>query len=126
MIGAVAPAEAVETPAPLLEEIDDGRQIGKSLDAVARLPAPARARPARVALLAIGAERDHVGAPLRAAARAERNVERKQDFVERSHEPPQAHEGANLIQNNAQPRVRTRLRQQSEGGDQACRMSRTS
>jgi len=39
-------------------------------------------RPARVALLAAGRERDDVGAPARAAAASERYVERKANLVE--------------------------------------------
>ena len=40
-------------------------------------------RPARVALLAPGAERDDLGLALRPARALERDVERKQDFVKR-------------------------------------------
>ena len=126
MVGAIAPAKAVEPAAPLLEEIDDVSEIGEGLDAIARLPAPPRARPARIAPFAVGAERHHIGAPFGPAARTERDIERKQDFVETGHEPPHAREGANLIQNNAPDGAAARLWPQSQGDDQACRMLRTS
>jgi len=45
--------------------------------AEAGIVAPARMCPARVALFGAGAERDHVGAPLRSARAFERDVERK-------------------------------------------------
>ena len=77
MVEPVAPAKPVEPPAPLLEKRDNLRQRVESLHAVARVVAAARMRPARIALLGAGAERDHIGAPLRSAGAFQRDVERK-------------------------------------------------
>ena len=48
----VLPAEPVQPPAPLLEEGDHRMDVVERLDAVARVVAPPRLRPAAVALLA--------------------------------------------------------------------------
>src|SRR4051794_11479307 len=82
MIEPVAPAEAMQLPAPLLEERHHRLQCLQRLDAIAGIIAPPRIRPARIALLAAGAERDKLGAPLRPARATQRDVEGKQDFVE--------------------------------------------
>src|SRR5882762_4365975 len=82
MIEPVAPAEAVELPAALLEERHHRLQRLQRLDAVAGVIAPPRIRPARIARLAPGPEGDELSAPLRPAGTAQRDVERKQDFVE--------------------------------------------
>ena len=66
-VAPVAPAEAVQAAAALLEEGDDGVQVVERLDAVAGVVAAARVGPAGVALLVAGAEHDDLGAPLRAA-----------------------------------------------------------
>ena len=88
MIEPVAPAKAVEPAAPLLEERHHLRQRVEILDAIACVVAAARMRPARVALLAAGAERDDLGLALRPARAFQRDVERKQDFVEGRHYIP--------------------------------------
>src|SRR5262245_3210529 len=85
MIEPVAPAEAVEAPTPLLEKCNNRRQCLKRLDAVARVIAAARMRPTRVALLAPRAERNNLGATLRPARAAQRDVEREQDLMEGGH-----------------------------------------
>src|SRR6266478_3223902 len=85
MIEPVAPAKAVELPAALLEERHHRLQRLQRLDAVAGIIAPPRIRPARIARLAPGAEADQLGAPLRPAGAAQRDVEREQDFVEGGH-----------------------------------------
>src|SRR3954469_1195657 len=82
MIEPVAPAKAMELPAALLEERHHRLQRLQRLDAVAGIIAPPRIRPARIALLAAGAERDKFGAPLRPARATQRDVEGKQNFVE--------------------------------------------
>ena len=82
MIEPVAPAKTVQPAAPLLEERHGGAERLQRLDAVARVVAPPRMRPAGVALLAAGAERDDLGAALRPARAFQRDVERKQDLVE--------------------------------------------
>src|SRR5882757_4761734 len=82
MIEPVAPAEAIELPAALLEERHHRLQRLQRLDAVAGIIAPPRIRPARIARLAPGPEADQFSAPLRPARTAQRNVERKEDFVE--------------------------------------------
>ena len=87
MVEPVAPAEAGQTPAPLLEEGDHLRQCVERLDAVAGVVAAPRMRPARVTLLASGAEHDDIGAPLGPASALQRNVEGKEDFVEGGHRP---------------------------------------
>src|SRR5690606_37608763 len=68
MVEPVAPAEAVEPAAPLLEEADNLRQCVERLDAIARVPAAARVRPAGVPLLAARADGDDLRAPFRPAA----------------------------------------------------------
>src|SRR5579875_2814518 len=85
MVEPVAPAEAVQTPAPFLEECDDLRQRVEGLHAITRVVAAPRMRPTRIALLAPGAEHDDVGAPLGPAGALQREIERKEDFVERGH-----------------------------------------
>ena len=45
-IGAVAPAEAIEHSAPLLEKVDHLTQRRETLDAIARVITPTRSRPA--------------------------------------------------------------------------------
>src|SRR4051812_15001763 len=82
MIEPVAPAKAMQLPAPLLEERHHRLQRGKRLDAVAGVIAPPRMRPARIARLAARAERHDLGAPLRPARALQRDVKRKQDFME--------------------------------------------
>ena len=74
VVEAVAPAEAVEPPALRLEEVAHGLELGEALHPVARLVLAAPVGPDRVALLGARAQRDDVGAPLGAAARAERHV----------------------------------------------------
>ena len=91
-VGVVAPAKAVEPPAPLLEEGDHRVQIVERLDAVAGVVAAARVRPAAVALLEARAEHDDIGAPLRPALRAARDVGRKADLVE-AHDTPRSGRG---------------------------------
>src|SRR6185295_5554300 len=86
MVEPVAPAKAVQAAAPLLEERDGGGERVERLDAITRIVAAARMRPARVALLAARAERDDLGLALRPARAFQRDVERKQDFVEVGHE----------------------------------------
>src|SRR4051794_34306238 len=88
MVEPVAPAKAIEPPAPLLEERDDLRQRVERLDAIAGVIAAARMRPARVALLRAGAERDDLGPALRSAGAFQRDAERKGDFVEGWHYRP--------------------------------------
>src|SRR5262249_40177720 len=63
----VAPAEAVQTAAALLEEGDDGVKVVERLDAVAGIVGPPRVGPARVALLRARAQHDDIGAALGAA-----------------------------------------------------------
>ena len=84
-IGAIAPAKAIKPTAPLLEEFDDLRKLRETLDAVASFIAAPRMRPAGVARLAIGAERHDLCAPLRSAAPAQRDIERKADLVKIAH-----------------------------------------
>ena len=84
-VGAIAPAKAIEPAAPLLEEFDDLRKLRETLDAIARLVAAPRMRPAGVARLAIGAERHDLCAPLRSAAPAQRDIKRKADLVKIAH-----------------------------------------
>src|SRR4051812_39702271 len=81
MIEPVAPAKAMQLPAPPLEDRPHRLQRGKRLDAVAGVIAPARMRPARIARLAARAERHDLGAPLRPARALQRDIERKQDVV---------------------------------------------
>src|SRR3954468_243243 len=81
-VGAVAEAEAVEPAAPLLEESDHGGERVERAHAEPGVVAPERMRPACVALLAAGRERDDVGAPARTAAASKRNVEREANLVE--------------------------------------------
>src|SRR5690349_11785843 len=89
MIESIAPAKAMQPPAPLLEERHHLRQRIQRLHAIARVIAAARMRPARVALLAAGAERDNFGLALRPAGALERDVEREKSLVEGGHlEPP--------------------------------------
>src|SRR3954470_6392970 len=88
MIESVAPAKTIKPPAPLLEERDRLRERIEGLHAVARVIAAARMRPARVALLAAGAERDDLGLALRSARAFQRDVERKEDFVKAGHQSP--------------------------------------
>src|ERR1700742_3096280 len=64
MIEPVAPAKAVEPPAPLLEKRDHLRERVERLHAVARVIAAARICPARGALLPARAERDDLGLAL--------------------------------------------------------------
>ena len=95
-IGAVAEAEAVQAPAPFLEEGDHRVQRVERADAEAGVVAPARARPAGVAVLAARRQGDDVGAPHRAAAAAEADVEREADLVEIGrHAGPPAMGGGN-------------------------------
>src|SRR3954462_9299387 len=82
MIDPVAPAKAMELAAALLEERHHRLQRIQRLHAIARVIAPARMRPARVARLAAGAEGDDLGAPLWPARAFQRDVEREQDLVE--------------------------------------------
>ena len=70
-VGAVAEAEAVEPAAPLLEEGDHGVQRIERAHAKPGVVAPARMRPAAVAVLAARGQRDDIGAPRRPAAAAE-------------------------------------------------------
>ena len=78
----VAPAEAVQAAAALLEEGDDGVQVVERLHAVAGVVAAARVRPAGVALLGAGAQHHHVGAALRAAVGGARDGGGEAGFVE--------------------------------------------
>ena len=86
MIEPVAPAKAVQSSAPFLEEGDHGGKRVERLDAIACVIAAARMRPARIALLAPGADRDDLGAALRSARAFQRDVEWKQDFVKGGHD----------------------------------------
>src|SRR6187399_2632995 len=88
MIKPIAPTETMEPPASFLEKRNRLRQRLMRLHAITRIVTPARVRPARIALLAAGAKRNHVGATLRPARTLQRNVERKQDFVECAHQNP--------------------------------------
>src|SRR5881397_3925501 len=85
MVETVAPAKAIKPPAPLLEECNHLRERVEGLHAVAGVIAAARVRPARVALLTARAERDDLGIALRPARAFQRDVERKQDFMEAGH-----------------------------------------
>src|SRR5207248_6867017 len=82
MVEPVAPAKAMQPAAPLLEKSDDGGERGQSLDAIARVIAAARMRPAGIALLAAGADRDDFGLALGSARALERDIERKQHLME--------------------------------------------
>src|SRR6185295_6439479 len=82
MIEPVAPAEAMQLPAALLEKRHHRLQRLQRLDAIAGVIAPPRIRPARIALLAAGPEGHQLRAPLRPARAAQRDVEGKEDFVE--------------------------------------------
>src|SRR5204862_1163729 len=77
MVEPVAPAEAMQPSAPLLEKSADGGARGQSLYAVARVIAAARMCPAGVALLTAGADRNDLGLALGCARTLERDVERK-------------------------------------------------
>src|SRR5436305_10110136 len=88
MIEPVAPAEAVQPAAPLLEERDHLRERIERLHAIARVIAAARMRPARVALLASGAECNDLGLAFRPACAFQRDIERKEDLVEGHSESP--------------------------------------
>lgn len=82
MIERIAPAEAVQASAPFLEEGHHGGERLETLDAIARIIAAPRMRPAGIALLAARAEHNDFGVALRSACALERNVERKQHLVE--------------------------------------------
>src|SRR5207302_2962979 len=81
-------AESVQPPAPFLEERNHLRERIERFHAIARVIAAARMRPARVALLASGAERDDLGLALGPARAREPDVARKQDFVEGHSDSP--------------------------------------
>src|SRR5262249_22602170 len=82
VVGGVAPAEAVEAAAPLLEEGDDGVQVVERFHAPAGVVAAARIRPAGVALLRARAEHNNVGAALRTAVGGTGDGGGKAGFVE--------------------------------------------
>jgi hypothetical protein len=80
-------------PAPaLLEEGHDRVQRLDGANPEAGVVAPARGRPAAVAVLAAGGERDDVGPPHGAAAAPEGDVEREQDLMESG-----AHRGTSIL-----------------------------
>ena len=99
----VAEAEAVQPAVPRLEEGDDRGEVVRAADAVADVVAPSRVRPGGVALLVAGGELDHLGAPLRPAARAAADRLRKPDLVE-------SHDGELLRDRGGRARRRGRCR----------------
>src|SRR5262245_2285323 len=88
MIETIAPAKAVQLAAPFFEKAHDIEQSRQALDAPARVPFAAGMRPTRIALFAAGAKRDDFRLALRSAPRAERDLERKPDLMERRHYSP--------------------------------------
>src|SRR3990172_3199110 len=86
MIEPVAPTEAIESAATFLEERHDLGKRVERLHAIARVPAPARVRPAGVALLAAGAGGDDLGLALGPAAAADGDIKRERYFMKCRHE----------------------------------------
>jgi hypothetical protein len=81
VIDPIAVAEPVEPPAPLLEEAEHRVQGVEGTDAEPGIVAAARIGPAAVAVLAARGQRDDLGAPHRAAAAAQGDIEGKADLV---------------------------------------------
>ena len=88
MVETNAPAEAVETPTALLEEGDDLGQSGEGLHPVTGIPSTSRISLSRVALLASGGGRDHLGDALWTARSAKSDLQRKQNLMKGGHMMP--------------------------------------